>query len=238
MFLDRDGFGVSSGDVSIPPLNLDTASGAHCTLAAWVYSASPQASYSGIIFNRAGANPPGANGLGVKTNGLDADMLAYHWNHTYFAFDSGLIVPLEQWVFGALVIEPTKATLYLYQNGTVQTATNVAPHTAVPFSDPTYIGWDSTAATARRFYGAIDEAMIFGRSLSAAELDAIYSASIAPTVQLNANFSAGKLILTWPTGILQRSSDVAGPYLDDNTAASPYTNTPSGPGEFFRVRIP
>jgi hypothetical protein len=165
-------------------------------------------------------------------------MLEYHWNNTYYTFDSGLVVPVGEWVFVALVIEPTKATFYLYQNGTVQTATNVAAHAAVPFAEPTYIGWDSTGATARRFYGGIDEAMIFGRSLSAAELDGIYSASIAPTVQLDATFSGGNLIMTWPTGILQRATDVTGPYNDDLTATSPYTNAPSGTKEFFRIRIP
>jgi hypothetical protein len=235
VFLDRDGFGVANSDVAIPALNLDTSGGAHCTLAAWVYSASAQATWSGIIFNRGSS---GANGIGVKTNINGSDMLEYHWNNTYYTFDSGLVVPVGEWVFVALVVEPTKATFYLYQNGTVQTATNVAAHAAAPFADPTYIGWDSTGATARRFYGGIDEAMIFGRSLSAAELDGIYSASIAPTVQLDATFSGGNLIMTWPTGILQRATDVTGPYNDDLTATSPYTNAPSGTKEFFRVRIP
>ena len=117
VFLDRNGFGVSSADVQIPALNLDTTAGAHCTLAAWINSAAPQASFSGIIFNR---GVSGANGLGVKQNAL-GDILEYHWNNTYFAFDSGLIVPVGQWVFVALVIEPAKGTLYLYNGATVQT---------------------------------------------------------------------------------------------------------------------
>ena len=203
-------------------------------MAAWVYSASPQAPYSGIIFNR-GAN--GANGLGIKTNANNVDVLEYHWNNTYFTFDTGLAVPIGQWVFVALVIEPTKATFYLYQDNTVQTATNVAAHAAVPFSDPIYIGWDSTGANARRLYGGIDEAMVFDRSLSANELDAIYSASLAPRVAINAKVSGGKVILTWPTGILQRAPDVTGTYIDDINATSPYTNSPSGK-EFYRIRIP
>lgn len=236
VFFDRDGFGVSSGDVNIPALNLDTSAGAHCTLAAWINSSNAQAAFSGIIFHRGSS---GANGLGIKQNTSAQDVLEYHWNNTYFTFDTGLVVPFLQWVFVALVIEPDKATFYLYNGGTVQTATNVAVHTAVPFAENTYVGWDSgVGQTSRRFYGAIDEPMIFGRSLTSAELDSIYSASISPTVRIDVNFSAGRLILTWPTGILQRASVVTGPYIDDNTAVSPYTNTPSGSKEFYRVRIP
>lgn len=234
-FMDRDGFGVSSADVLIPSLNLPTNGPAFYTLAAWINPSGIQTPYAGIIFNRGST---GANGLGIKTSPAGVDVLEYHWNNTYFAFDTAMPVPANQWTFAALVIEPTQATFYLYDGTTVQTTNNIAPHTAVPLDQVSYVGWDSAGgAGGRRFYGLIDEPMIFARALSAAELDSIYASSIHPTVQLNASFSGGNLILSWPSGILQRASDVAGPYIDAPTITSPYTNAPSGTKEFYRIKV-
>jgi len=45
------------------------------------------------------------------------------------------------------------------------------------------------------------------------------------------------VILTWPAGTLQQSSSVNGTYNDLPSATSPYTNTISGPQQFFRVKV-
>lgn len=238
VYFDRNGFGVANSDVSIPALNIDTSGGAHATLAAWINSAGQQAPFAGIVFNR---GVSGANGFGVKTNADGIDELEYHWNNTYFTFESGLLVPQNQWIFAAVVIEPTKATFYSFSNGsTPLTATNVAAHTAVPFADVTYIGWDTSAAN-RRFYGAIDEPMIFNKSLTADQIQTLYNASHAAVigdVTISAAISGNnKIILTWPSGVLQRAPSANGPYADDLSATSPYTVNTTGTREFFRVRV-
>jgi len=235
-------------DVSIPALNLDTNSGPSMTMAAWIYEDGAnglETNYAGIIFHR----PIGqafASGIGVTADGNNPafDELEYHWDNLYYGFASGLDVPTNQWVFVALAVDPNQATLYLYNGLNVQTATNVAPHGAVPFDDVTYVGWDDNDlggsppnSTTRRFFGSIDEPMIIGRTLAASELDALYLAAFPP-LQLQIAESRGQIVLSWPMGTLQHASQVTGPYTDISGATSPYTNAPSGTMQYYRVRVP
>jgi hypothetical protein len=46
----------------------------------------------------------------------------------------------------------------------------------------------------------------------------------------------GQLILSWPNGTLLQAPAVTGPWTTNN-AASPYTNSMTGPKEFYRVRV-
>jgi len=45
------------------------------------------------------------------------------------------------------------------------------------------------------------------------------------------------VVLQWPTGTLQQSTNASAFYSDLNGATSPYTNAISGPKKFFRVRV-
>jgi hypothetical protein len=220
-----------SADVKIPAINLDTNSGAHATFAAWVYKEVLQASFAGIIFSRANS---AACGLGVKT--LGGDMLEYHWNNLYFDFNSGLLVPDSQWTFVALVVEPAQATFYMNDGSGWQTSVNATNHSAVPLLDNNFIGYDP-AQTTRRFYGRIDEPMIFGRSLSASEINALYTGTVVAPVHLDITRSGNNIILTWPQGTLQEANNVTGPYNDLTSATSPYTNAPAGGSKFYRVKV-
>ena len=175
-----------------------------------------------------------ASGLGVKQ--LAGDLLMYHWNNLYFGFNSGLSVPDQQWTFVALVVEPTQATLYLNNGSGMQSATNVAEHLAVPLLGSSYVGWDSNSGT-RRFYGMIDEPMIFDRSLSPSDINALYQAAVLPVVELTITRSAGNTVLSWPAGTLQESDEAAGPYNDLTGVTSPYTNAPVATKKFYRVRV-
>ncbi|MGI8964715.1 MAG: LamG domain-containing protein, partial [Limisphaerales bacterium] len=223
-------FDAITTDVKIPAINFNTNLPVGVTLAAWINRNGPQAPNAGVIFYR---GTGGANGIGVNI-----DVLQYHWNNANFGFNSGLVVPNSQWVLVALVIEPTQATLYLNDGVSLLSATNVAPHTAVAFSDNTsYIGWDPFSS-ARRFYGTIDEPMIFGRALTPTEISALYSAATTSAVRLQITKSGGNVVVTWPTGTLQQSSDVTGPYSDLTGVTSPYTSVPSADKMFYRVRIP
>jgi hypothetical protein len=46
-----------------------------------------------------------------------------------------------------------------------------------------------------------------------------------------------QVVLTWPAGTLQQSTDVTGTYTDVVGATSPYTNAISGPQGFFRIKV-
>jgi hypothetical protein len=60
--------------------------------------------------------------------------------------------------------------------------------------------------------------------------------AVAP-VTLSITKSGGSVILSWPNGTLQQSTNVAGIYADVIGAASPYTNAISGTQRFFRVKV-
>ncbi|HVV00554.1 MAG TPA: hypothetical protein VHH88_04275, partial [Verrucomicrobiae bacterium] len=55
---------------------------------------------------------------------------------------------------------------------------------------------------------------------------------------LGAAVWTGKLVLTWPGGlVLQNSSNVFGPYLDIGSASAPFTwDITTAPQQFFRLR--
>jgi hypothetical protein len=228
-------------DVKVPPLNVDPNSGPNMTLAAWINPSGPQLSFAGIIFNR---GTGGASGLGIKQDALNgnADMLEYHWASQYFGFNSSLYTTnYGHWAFVALAVDPTQAVLYLNDGSGMQSVANVAAHGGVSFASPTYVGWDDNDApgttTTRRFAGMIDEPMIFGRTLSPSEIQALFNAGVQ--VQLQASRVGNNLILSWPTGTLEQADQVTGTFNPvPGTPASPYTNS-IGPGsKFFRVHIP
>jgi Concanavalin A-like lectin/glucanases superfamily/Immunoglobulin domain len=230
-------------DVSIPALNLGTASGPNVTLAAWVNPNGPQFSFAGILFFRpiGGAS---ASGLGVKPDVLTGtDMLEYHWNNNYYASNTFLDVPVNQWSLVALVAQPNQAVIYLNSGTGMQSWTNVNPHGAVAFDNVTYVGWDdndlgSGVTTTRRFNGSIDEPMAFNRALSANELNALYQAGAAlPPVNIQISKSGSNIILTWPSGTLQQADQVTGPYSNLTGAASPYHLPANQSMKFYRVRV-
>lgn len=91
-------------------------------------------------------------------------------------------------MFVAVVIEPTKGTVYMGTNGTLQFATKFASQPAQAFNVTTYIGGDVAFGNSRIFNGYIDEVSVFNRSLSSAEIVHLYSAGtgagVAPQVTI------------------------------------------------------
>jgi hypothetical protein len=61
--------------------------------------------------------------------------------------------------------------------------------------------------------------------------------SVAAPVAVSIQKIGGGVVLSWPGGTLQRSTNVLGPYTDVTGATSPYTNAITGSREFFRVRV-
>jgi hypothetical protein len=164
-------------------------------------------------------------------------MLEYHWNSLYFQSNSFLDLPTNQWVFTALTIAPNQAIIYLHDCVSLKTWTNNSPHAPVAFDNISYVGWDNNDAS-RRFNGAIDEPMIFGRTLSPSEISNIYQAAVTPpTVTLHVDHVGANVVVTWPNGTLQQADQVTGPYTDMTGVTSPYTNSPSGPMKFYRVKV-
>jgi hypothetical protein len=146
---------VQTGTIT---LNSDTV-----TMTAWIKRDGDQTGWSGIIFHRTTSV---ACGIGFSGFTGATNQLQYTWNNNTAAtynWVSGLTVPNNEWAFVAMTIEPTKATLYL--NG--WSATNAIAHVTQALTDIN-LGRDSQGG--RFFRGVIDDARVYSRTLSKAEL--------------------------------------------------------------------
>lgn len=134
------------------------------TFMAWINPNAVQSAYAGIVIDRSIGN----NGTGIQFNSGGATDLAIIWNGTNYAFNTGITVPPNKWSLVSFVVTPTTITPYL--NGT---AGNVLTGTfsAVSNANPR-LGWDNGAS--RVFRGKFGAAMIYSKSLSAAEVSSMY----------------------------------------------------------------
>lgn len=164
----------SGGEVDVPPLNVNKAA---LTIVAWIKPNGIQGDYAGVIFSRGGNTVAGLDYHGTTGE------LGYHWNdaaNTY-SWGSGLYPVDGQWNFVALVVEPDQATIYLDdgQGFGMQYGVNIVDHNAEEFDGTLRFGSDS--GTGRFFKGAIDDVVIYDRSLSEAEITSLHDAGINGT---------------------------------------------------------
>jgi hypothetical protein len=89
--------------------------------------------------------------------------LAYFWTGWSWDFHSELIMPPNLWSFVALVVEPTKGTLYLYNGIEMSASVNREEHVAHAFDDVVFIAGYGLE-------GIIDDVRIYNRSLSSEEI--------------------------------------------------------------------
>ena len=75
-------------------------------MSAWVKSGIVHNNTAGIIFSRGGTTTSGIH-LGSNNE------LRYHWDGGKWSWSSGVFLPVDEWAHIALVVEPTKATIYL-----------------------------------------------------------------------------------------------------------------------------
>lgn len=148
--------GGNTGDFAVAPaLNTSTNT---FTVSAWIKRDGAQAANAGIFFTRGGNTTVGLN-FGNNNE------LRYHWNDSYWWWNSGFIVPNNEWAHVALVVEPNRATLYL--NGIA--AVNTGNHPLQDFPADFYLGADPNHDT-RRFRGLMEEVSIWNRALSQEEI--------------------------------------------------------------------
>jgi Concanavalin A-like lectin/glucanases superfamily len=93
-------------------------------------------------------------------------------NTTPVAFNSSSSVPLNRWTHVAMVSQNHAAKITLYINGVGSGVTSSQSYAAAG-RNLTYIGSDDTTSF---FSGSIDDVRLYNRALSAAEIEAIYSA--------------------------------------------------------------
>ena len=144
----------SGGYASIPALDVSTNT---FTITAWVKPDGIQPDYSGIVMangSSAGINFRGGN-----------NSLGYHWpGGGQWWWDSGLIVPEEEWSYVAMVVTPDDITLYL--NGIPSSQSLTMSEAEIgSLLIGSYQNWGS-----RYYTGQIDEVRIWNRSLSQDEI--------------------------------------------------------------------
>jgi Concanavalin A-like lectin/glucanases superfamily/Immunoglobulin domain/Immunoglobulin I-set domain len=161
----------TNGYVDLPALHLNTNS---VTMTAWILANAIQTNNAGIVFCRGGTTV-----AGLKFDISDPNGLSYNWNDDSAAynFKSSLAVPVSQWCFVALIVQPDQATLCLQDGSQFSTAVNYAVHPDQAFDGDTLIGQDISDPTLT-FNGIIDEVAIFNRALSVGEVYSQYAAAV------------------------------------------------------------
>ncbi len=155
-------------------------------------------------------------------------------------------VPFGAWHMIAAAINRTNGTVNFYVDGVFL---NSSSSVVRSFTNDADLNLGRFINGAFPFHGAIDEARIRGDASSSNWVWASYMtvaqnstfqnyASISSSaVTINAQLIGGKLVLTWPNGTLQSAPTVNGQYSDLTGVTSPYTNTPSGPQQYYRVKV-
>ncbi len=160
---------IPGGKVNVPAWNLNTNA---VTLCGWINPSAPQLNAAGLIYCRGADTVAGLAYASVINATTGAYDLGYNWNNdpNVWQWDSGLIPPVGQWSFVALVVTPTAATIYLMNTNGLTSSTHVYPHVIQPFSsaNTTLIGDDSLDGGngSRTFAGMMDDVAVFNRALT------------------------------------------------------------------------
>ncbi len=174
------GADANGGDyLIIPAMNLTSNT---VTITAWVKPDGPQYDgFIGLVHHTKASGDEGCAGLTYASGGgfcfCEGAAIGYVWNdnsQNTWAFETGIYIPEQQWSMMALVVEPTRATLYLYDtNGTpsdpcddvLSSATHTLAHNKEEFDGKTFIAGDARSSS-RFFGGHMDGVRIYNHSLS------------------------------------------------------------------------
>jgi hypothetical protein len=211
------------------------------TYTMWINPSGPVQNWTGLLMDRGGAGEGLGFGGGVDGTGMSE--LAYTWNQNGTAnWNSDLYPPANMWSFVAMVIEPSKATLYLINANGSHSATNTIAQDSETFGVAWHIGDDAASGGGgRTFPGSISDLGVYLSALSGSQVTALYEASQGivppPTVTLDIAPNGPKSVsLTWAQGMLLQSTNASGPWIS-NSASSPYTVGTTNGMMFYRVRV-
>ena len=137
------------------------------TFLAWVRLDGDQSHFTGVIFSRSPAS-----GMNFYST---SEQIAYHWNNASntYNWQSGLIVPTQEWCMISVNVNSSSATAYLCRSSGITSATNTVSHSSITL-DAINVGRDSSSG--RDLDGRMSVAMIYNRALTAAEVAQNYNA--------------------------------------------------------------
>ena len=138
------------------------------TFCMWIKRDGAQAASAGLMFSRS-SRTHGFNFKGTNNT------LGHHWDNGAWPYDSGLLVPDNEWAMIALAVQSTKADFYLYESTGSSTATNTATYVTVTI-DELRLAYDDYSST-RSFKGYIGEAFLYDKALTSTEMTANFDAT-------------------------------------------------------------
>ncbi|HEX4645487.1 MAG TPA: LamG-like jellyroll fold domain-containing protein, partial [Verrucomicrobiae bacterium] len=234
--------GVDQSWVTVPALNLNTNT---VTFTAWVYPTGNQPGDAGLLMTRNGSTQAG---LGY----VPSDQIGYTWNSnnpSTYNFQSGLFPPVNEWSFIALVIDPAKAVLYLYNTNGLLSATNAIAHQNEVWDGTAQIGNDAVGGSGSgTFNGVMDEVAVFNQAIPPARIAAYYQSGLSGGVIVtdgavtpallkftSINVVAGQVALQWlGNGMLEEAVNVTGPWTLSSSQDNPQIRPASGT-RFYRL---
>lgn len=152
IFLDDNDDYLYTNDISIENVS-------NFTLTAWIKpSLGVQNGYAAIFY---ADSDTGALALNFRP---DTNQLGFHWNGSQWGWNSGLVVPQDEWSYVAMVVTPNAVTLYLNEQESTRSFNSV-PTTLTRTLIGSYSGWGG-----RNYKGEIEEMTLWDRALSQSEI--------------------------------------------------------------------
>jgi hypothetical protein len=179
------------------------------------------------VFSSLGSGPTGWFLYQQPDNTWAWMLFGGDWNTTLLITDTSDTVVTNSWYHIVLSYDGSICSVFV--NGRL--AVSEAWNAYIANRDGNInFGWDSSNDP-NPFDGGIDDVAFYNHSLTLAQVQSHYAAS----VRLSVSRSGNNVVLSWPQGILQQASGVTGTYTNVTGAVSPYTNAPTGPASFYRV---
>jgi Concanavalin A-like lectin/glucanases superfamily len=161
---------------------------------------------------------------------------------------NGNLIVAGKWYHVVITDDLTNFNLYI--NGELRSGFPVSGIAFIPDGDginadgitPSLGGSDGgntvigqrTDSQFNTFLGSIDDMAFYNYALTPKQ---VFLHSIDATL-LSIKPAGTNVVLTWPTGVLQASTNVAGPFTNVISATSPFTNSIPGKSSFWRVHVP
>lgn len=209
----------------------------------WVKPAAVGGDYSVVLSSEYNLYPNPYNGWYIyqQPNGTFAfvpqpgnqflsagSLLANNWYYLAITDDG---TNFNMYINGVLAVAPLPvATANYIPNGAGVNADGTAGIT--PGLGNTVLG-QRTDGAFNTFAGVIDDTAIYNYALNPQQIQNHY----LNTTRVSITSSGSNVVISWPTGTLQSSTNVSGPYINVGGAASPYTNSVNGGQKFFRVQL-
>jgi hypothetical protein len=159
---------------------------------------------------------------------------------------NGNLIVAGKWYH--LLVSDDLTNFNMYINGELRTSFPVSGVAFIPNGDginldgtagiggfnDTVLGWRSDFQFGT-FQGVMDDTAFYNYALTPQQ---VFTHFAAANLMLTINRSGTNVVLTWPVGILQKATNVFGPFTDAAGATSPKTNAVGQVNTFWRVRLP